>query len=88
MSRVLTLDLPDGVDHALQEAAARSGKTAEELAVEWIGSHLSHPPRGSAEALMMSFGAWSMTPEERARIERMIEEDRLLELAPQLTTDN
>ena len=79
MSRQLTLDLPDEVDQALQTEAARAGKLPEEVVLEWIESRIKPPRRGSAEALMLSHGTWSMTPEEHARIEREIEEDRLLE---------
>jgi len=74
----LTLDLPDELDQALQSEAARTGKSREQVALEWIGSH-HLPTRGSAEAMLSSHGAWSMTPEERSRIERIIEEERLLE---------
>ena len=37
------------------------------------------PRRGSAEAILPFCGAWQMDPEERARIEREIEEMRLVE---------
>ena len=79
MSQSITLELPDEVDRALQEEAARTGKSAEQVAIEWIGSHVEGPVRGSADALLASHGVWSMTPDERAQIERMIEEERLLE---------
>lgn len=77
MTRSLTLDLPEEIDQALQSEAARTGKSREQVALEWIGSH-QPPARGSAEALLSSHGAWSMTSEERCRIEQMIEEERLL----------
>ena len=79
MTRQLTLDLPEEVDQALQAEAARAGKSPEQLALEWIESRINPPPRGSVDAVLPSYGAWSMTPEERKEIERMIEEDRLLE---------
>ena len=37
------------------------------------------PAQGSAEAILPFCGAWKMDPEERARIEREIEEMRLME---------
>jgi len=79
MSQSITLQLPDDVDRALHNEAARSGKSPEEVALEWIGSHTEKWRCGGADALMSSHGAWSMTPDERTRIERMIEEERLLE---------
>jgi hypothetical protein len=79
MSQSITLNLPEDVDRALQNEAVRSGRSPEQVALEWITSHATEPPRGSAEALLLSHGAWSMPPDELARIERMIEEDRLLE---------
>ena len=79
MPRSLTLDLPEDLDRALQGEATRTGKSREQIALEWIGSHVEAPSRGSVDALMASFGAWSMTPEERVRIEQMIEQERLLE---------
>jgi plasmid stability protein len=79
MSQSITLKLPDEVDRALQIEAARSGRSPEQVALEWIESNIAKPTRGSAEALLLSHGAWSMTPDEQARIERLIEEDRLLE---------
>lgn len=79
MPRQLTLDLPEEVDRALHKEAARTGKSPEQVALEWIEARIGSPPRGSAEALMLSYGTWSMTPEEQARITRMIEEERLLE---------
>jgi len=79
MSQSITLKLPDDVDRALHIEAARSGKSLEEVALEWIGSHTEKLRCGSADALMSSHGAWSMTPDERTQIEQMIEEERLLE---------
>lgn len=79
MVRQLTLDLPEEIDRALQTEAARAGKSAAQLALEWIESRIHPPPRGSVDAILPSFGAWSMTPEERKKIERMIKEDRLLD---------
>ncbi|MEX0703375.1 MAG: hypothetical protein WD069_14870 [Planctomycetales bacterium] len=79
MSRQLTLDLPEEVDRALRAEAARRGKSPAQVAIEWIESRVAAPRRGSAEALMASHGTWSMTPQERIMIERMIEEERLLE---------
>ncbi len=79
MSQLITLKLPDEVDRALQEEAARTGKSTEQVAIEWIGSHVDSPLRGSADALLSSHGAWSMAADERAQIEQMIEEERLLE---------
>jgi hypothetical protein len=78
MTRSLTLDLAEEIDQALQSEAARTGKSREQVALEWIGSRRL-PPRGSAEALLSSLGTWSMTPEERSRIEQIIEEERLPE---------
>ena len=79
MSQEITLRLPDEVDRALHDEAARTGKSTEQVAIEWIGSRIESPPRGSADALMSFHGVWSMAPDERAQIERMIEEERLLE---------
>ena len=79
MSLHLILDLPDDVEHALQREAARTGKTLEQVAIEWMEAHAEAPLRGSAEALMRSHGTWSMTPDERTRIEKRIEEERLME---------
>lgn len=42
-----------------------------------LESRVAPPRRGSAEALMASHGTWSMDPDEREEIERMIEEERL-----------
>lgn len=42
-------------------------------------TRLSHPRRGSAEAILPLCGAWEMSPEERRRIEREIDELRHLE---------
>lgn len=83
MSRTLSLELPEQVERALVEEAARTGKSREQIALEWIESRLEQSPRGSVDAILPSYGAWSMTPEERAEIERTIEEDRLLEDADQ-----
>lgn len=79
MARLLTLNLPEDVDRALQQEALRSGKPPEQVALEWMVSHVDIPQRGSGEALMRSHGTWSMTPEERGQIERAIEEERLLQ---------
>ncbi|MGE0377143.1 MAG: hypothetical protein AB7I48_18025 [Planctomycetaceae bacterium] len=76
MSQSITLTLPDEVDRALQDEAVRSGRSPEQVALEWIQSNVARPPRGSAEALLLSHGAWSMTPDEQARIERIIEEEQ------------
>lgn len=78
MARQLTLDLPEQVNQALQKEAARTGKSPEQVALEWIEPRMQPPARGSVDAILPSYGAWSMTPEERAQIERMIEEERLL----------
>jgi hypothetical protein len=79
MSRLLKIDLPEEVDRALQEEAARTGKSPEQVALEWIEDHVETLSRGGREALMAMFGGWSMTAEERAQIEQMIEEERLLQ---------
>jgi hypothetical protein len=79
MARALTLDLPEDVERALDNEASRTGKSREQVALEWIEAHVPNVPKGSAEALMKSCGAWSMTSEERSRVEHMIEEERLLE---------
>lgn len=42
-------------------------------------THGVGPRRGSAEAILPFCGAWKMSPEERARIEREVEEMRLVE---------
>lgn len=76
MSQTLTLDLPDDVFDALKKEAARTGKSLEQVAKEWMAQHAQQPRRGSTEALQPFFGAWAMTPEERAKIERMIDEER------------
>lgn len=76
MGQTLTLDLPDEVVQALKKEATRTGKTPEQVAKEWIAQLAQQPRYGSAEALEPFFGAWIMTPEERARIERMIDEER------------
>jgi hypothetical protein len=78
MSRLPTLNLPDQVDRALKDEAARTGKSTQEVALDWIGPHVPRPVRGSVDALMPSLGAWSMTPAERAAIEQMIGDGRLL----------
>ncbi|MEX0718546.1 MAG: hypothetical protein WD066_18280 [Planctomycetaceae bacterium] len=76
----MTLDLPEEVDRALRAEAARTGKSPSQVALECIESRVAAPRRGSADALMLSHGAWSMDPDERESIERMIEESRLLEV--------
>lgn len=55
-------------DGAKREAA-RTGKSLEQIALDWIAQHIQQPQRGSAATLLPFFGAWSMTSEERARIE-------------------
>jgi hypothetical protein len=74
----MTLDIPESVERALESEAARTGKSPEEVALQLIESNLQKPRRGTIDAVLPWFGAWSMTPEERARIERMIAEERLL----------
>jgi hypothetical protein len=78
MKKTLILEIPDDVFQALKEEAARTGKPLERIALERITLQASQR-RGSAEALQPFFGAWSMSPDERADIERMIEEERHLE---------
>lgn len=79
MARIMTLEIPDEIDQGLGEAARRAGKSREQVALEWIGNHVQKCQRGTVGALMPFYGAWTMTPEERAHIEQMIEEERLLE---------
>lgn len=79
MARTLTLDIPEDVERALQDEAARTGKSREQVVTEWLRQHVSPAPRGTVDAIMPFFGSWSMTDQERQDIERMIEEERLLE---------
>ena len=76
MSQMLQLEMPDEVYQALEREARSLGKSPEQLALEWVREHAQQPRRGSVEAIMPSFGAWKMTPEERTAIERMIDEQR------------
>ncbi len=76
MKQSLTLEIPDDVYHVLQQEAAKTGKSLEQLALNWI---TEHSRLGRVEALMPFFGAWRMTAEERASLEQMIEAERHLE---------
>ena len=78
MSQMLQLEMPDEVYQALESEARSLGKSPEQLALEWLRDHARQPVRGSVDAIMPSFGAWKMTPDERAAIERMIDEQRHL----------
>ncbi len=79
MKQTLTLEIPDKVLQTLNREAARVGKSLETVALECITQHVQQPRRGSVEALSPFFGAWSMSAEERAKIERAIDEERHLE---------
>ncbi len=76
MKQTLTLEVPDDVYEALQKEAAKTGKSLEQLALDWLSQQAR---RGRVEALRSFFGAWQMTPEERARIEKMLDEERHVE---------
>lgn len=76
MKQVLTVDVPDDVYEALREQSAKTGKPIREIASEWMAEHSRPAKRGSADALMPFYGAWRMTPEERARIEQRLEAER------------
>ena len=76
MSQTLQLEIPDDVYQALEEHARSLEKAPEQLALEWLQEHACQPVRGSVDAIMPYFGAWKLTPEERAEIERAIYEDR------------
>lgn len=79
MKQVLTLEIPDEVYQALQKEAATTDKSLEQVAIEWMAQHAQAPKRGSVDALMPFYGAWHMTPEERTRIEQMIDKERHME---------
>lgn len=72
----ITLQVPDEVYEALQKEAAKAGKSLEQLALDWLSQQAR---RGRVEALRSFFGAWQMTPEERAHIEKMLDEERHVE---------
>ncbi|HLI47182.1 MAG TPA: hypothetical protein VKV18_00625 [Chthonomonas sp.] len=76
MPKTLMLEVPNEVYQALQQEAAKTGKSPEQLAVEWLALKSN---RGKAEALQPFFGAWQMASDERARIEEMLDEERHLE---------
>jgi hypothetical protein len=75
MKQTLTLEIPDDVYQALQQEADQTGKSLERLALDWLSQQAR---RGRVETLMPFFGAWRMTPEERAQIEKMLDEERHL----------
>lgn len=79
MTRIMTLEIPNEIDQGLRDEAQRTGKTREQVALEWIGGHVQRSQRGTVGTLMPFYGVWSMTPEEQTHIEQMIEEERLLE---------
>ncbi|HLH78731.1 MAG TPA: hypothetical protein VKV29_00440 [Chthonomonas sp.] len=76
MPKTLVLEVPNEVYQALQQEAAKTGKAPEQLAAEWLALQSN---RGKAEALRPFFGAWQMAPDERAHIEKMLDEERHLE---------
>jgi len=76
MKQTLTLEIPEDIYQALQKEAAKTGKSLEQLALEWLSQHAR---RGRLEALMPFFGAWHMSPEERTRIEQMLDQERHME---------
>jgi hypothetical protein len=47
VSRTLTIELPDELYQAFEQAAASSGRTAEAVALEWLARHpvAPTPPR-------------------------------------------
>jgi plasmid stability protein len=49
MSKTLTFEVPDEVHQALVEAAARSGRSVEALAIEWLARNAPRPPRPLTE---------------------------------------
>jgi hypothetical protein len=65
------------------EQAVSAGKRSALIAGllgEWLEEQRREQlRRGSAEAILPFCGAWQMSPEERERIEREIEEMRLVE---------
>jgi len=79
MKQVLRLEIPDEIYQALQREAATTDKSLEQVALEWIAQRAQAPKHGSVDALMPFYGAWRMTPEERAHIEQMIDEERHME---------
>jgi len=81
MTRTLTLEIPEDVERALQEEADRTGASYEQFVTTWLRQRAKPPQRGTVDAIMPYFGALSMAPEEREKIERMIEEERLLQAA-------
>ena len=76
MTHKLTLDVPDNVYRVLQKQAVAVGKSVEQVTLEHVARQATPPERGSVDALMPFYGAWQMAPDERAQIERMIEEER------------
>jgi hypothetical protein len=79
MSRTLTLQMPDEIDRSVEQEAARTGQSRESVVLSWLRERVAEPERGTVAAIMPSFGAWQMSPEERLQIERMIQEERSLE---------
>ncbi|MCH8295879.1 hypothetical protein IH992_32780 [Candidatus Poribacteria bacterium] len=75
MNQTLTLAVPDRVYKVLWQEAQTQKKTVEQVALDWMAQRIT-PSKGSVEAIMPFFGSWEMTSEERARIEREIDEDR------------
>ena len=76
MTKMLTLEVPDGVLDALRAEATRMGKSPEQIGLECITQHARVHRPGTPAALKPFSGAWSMTDEERGRIERMIDKER------------
>jgi hypothetical protein len=51
VSRTLTIELPDELYQAFEQAAARSGRTPEAVALEWLARHAAAPtPSGAGGA--------------------------------------
>ena len=76
MTHKLTLDIPDDVFQILRKQATETGKSVEQVTLERVAQQATPPERGSVDALMPFCGTWQMAPEERASVERMIEEER------------
>ena len=76
MKQTLTLEIPDDLYQTLQKEADKTGKPLEEIILSWI-TQQAH--RGRVESLMPFFGSWNMSPEERTKIERLIDEERHLQ---------
>ena len=75
MQQTLKLEIPEEMYKALRKEAQAKRKTVEQVALDWISEH-APSRKGSMEAIMPFLGSWQMTPEERARIEQKIDEDR------------